>query len=172
MALSALLEVRRPCRDFGVDRLSALELDPLMGFENRVLAVDIIGRGGRAGRAMGVGDDFDHRGLIAARQGGGAGPGRDAPRPIGTPAFDDSAGGLLCPLPDTFGKVRRFSSSSSAGDRRSPQHAIGRHGAGQGRHGRDSGVFLRDLHRTRGGRPDMASPCVQQTRGCAPRLFS
>ena len=23
-------------------------------------------------------------------------------------------------------------------------------------------MFLRDLHRTRGGRPDMARPCVQQ----------
>ena len=132
-----------------------------MGFENRVLAVDIIGRGGRARSAMGVGDDFDHGGLIAIRQGGGAGPGRgSAPDRDACP----SRLGRGPPL-RLAGCVRQSPALFFvllARDGRSPQHAIGRHGAGQGRHGGDSGMLLRDLQGMRGGRPDMARPCVQQ----------
>ena len=162
LALRALLEVCRPCGDFGVDRLSALALDPLMGFQNRVLAVDIIGRGGRARRAVGVGDDFDHRGLISTRQGGGAGPGR------GSSSNDDACLSQLGRGPPLrlAGYVRQSQALFFvllACDRRSPQHAIGRHGAGQGRHGGDSGMLLRDLYGARGGGPDMAGPCVEQS---------
>jgi len=108
---------------------------------------------------VGVGDDFDHGGLIALRQGGGAGFGRGS-----TPDRDASlpvSQGAPLPLPDVFGKVRRFSSSSWPVivvplNTRSGAMARGRGVTGETREC-SCAIFTE-----RAAAPDMARPSVQQ----------